>query len=304
MENAKTAVQQRIEAHKPLLLAEVSPPCGADPAAVQELARRWAGKVHALGISDNRERVSMAAVAAASLVMAEGVEPILHVVTRDRNRVALVSDALGAGALGIRNLFCTSGSHQMLGSFRAAKSVFDIDPVQLLQLYSHLGTDASLVGQPAIPAGAYCLGAVAAPYADPLDLQIVRLGKKQAAGARYFVTQPVFDTDRFGAWWQEVVRLGLNEKAAFVACIQPLASAEQAAQIVAKRLSGAVPQPLLDRMAAASAPAAAREAGIRIAVETIGRLQAVKGLGGFQIAADGDADAALEVLDKAGLGTD
>ena len=145
-----TSLQERIASGKPLLIAEISPPRGADPAPVREMAKRFAGKVHALGISDNRDRVSMAALAAASLVAAEGVEPILHVTTRDRNRIALVSEALGAQALGIRNLLCTSGSHQTLGRFRAAKNVYDIDSIQLLQTYADLAGECGLVGEDGI----------------------------------------------------------------------------------------------------------------------------------------------------------
>ena len=126
-----SSFQERLAATTPVLVAEMSPPQGADPAPVRAMAKRFMGKVHALGISDNRDSVRMAALAAASLVAGEGVEPILHVTTRDRNRIALVSEALGAQALGIRNLLCTSGTHQTLGRFRAAKNVYDIDSVQL-----------------------------------------------------------------------------------------------------------------------------------------------------------------------------
>src|SRR3990167_5031101 len=120
-------LQEHLASGKPLWVAEISPPQGADPMPVRALAKRYAGKIHAMGISDNREKVAMAALAAAALVAAEGIEPILHVTTRDRNRIALVSEALGAQALGVRNVLCTSGSHQTLGRFRAAKNVYDID---------------------------------------------------------------------------------------------------------------------------------------------------------------------------------
>jgi 5,10-methylenetetrahydrofolate reductase len=107
-----TSLQERVEAGQPILVAEISPPQGCDPTPLREAAKRYAGKIHALGVSDNRDRVAMSALAAASLIAAEGIEPILHVTTRDRNRIALVSEALGAQALGIFNLLCTSGSHQ------------------------------------------------------------------------------------------------------------------------------------------------------------------------------------------------
>ncbi len=304
MEIEPTGLQQRITSGKPLLLAEISPPQGGDPAVLRELARRLAGRFHAVGVSDNRDRVSMSALAAASLVAAEGVEPILHVVTRDRNRIALVSDALGAQALGIRNLLCTSGSHATLGPFRAAKGVFDVDPVQLIETYSNLATNGSLVGEQGIAgAGPFCLGGVASPNADPLELQVLRLAKKASSGAQFLITPPVFDLDRFAAWWQEVVRRGLPEKTAIVAGIEPLGDGKKAAELAAKRPRPRIPEAVLERLAAGGDASAQRAAGIAIAVETIGRLAAFEGLRGFQICLDGDVDAALEVVDKASLGT-
>ena len=303
MQIEPTGLQQRITSGKPLLLAEISPPQGGDPAVLRELAGRLAGKFHAVGVSDNRDRVSMSALAAASLVAAAGVEPILHVVTRDRNRIALVSDALGAQALGIRNLLCTSGSHATLGAFRAAKGVFDVDPVQLIETYSNLATNGSLVGEQGIAgAGPFCLGGVASPNADPLELQVLRLGKKASSGAQFLITPPVFDLDRFAGWWKEVVRRGLPEKVAIVAGIEPLSNGKKAAELAAKRPRPRIPEAVIERLAAGDA-SAQRAAGIAVAVETIGRLAAFEGLRGFQICLDGDVDAALEVIDKASLGT-
>src|SRR5512140_2237515 len=128
-----SSLQERITSGKTILLAEIHPPRNADPAGLQTTAKRYAGKVHAVGVSDNRDRVAMSALAAASLLKAEGLEPILHMSTRDRNRIALVSEALGAQALGIRNILCTSGTHPSSGACRAARAVYDIDVVQLLQ---------------------------------------------------------------------------------------------------------------------------------------------------------------------------
>jgi methylenetetrahydrofolate reductase (NADPH) len=304
MDIEPTGLQRRISAGQPLLLAELSPPRGGDPASLREVARRCGGKFHAVGLSDNRDHVAMSALAAAALMAAEGVEPILHLVTRDRNRIALVSDALGAQALGIRNLLCTSGTHATLGPFRAAKAVFDVDPVQLLDAYRNLGQNGALVGEREIAgAGPFCLGGVASPNADPLELQVLRMAKKVGNGAQFLITPPIFDLDRFHAWWQEVSRRGLQERAAIVAGIQPLGNAAEAAELAGKRPRPRIPEALLGRLAAGKDRSAQRAAGIAVAVETIERLRAVKGLRGFQICLDGDVDAALEVIDKASLGT-
>jgi methylenetetrahydrofolate reductase (NADPH) len=284
-------------------VAEISPPAEASPDGVQQLAKRFVGKVHALGISDNRDRVGMAALAAASLVAGQGVEPILHLTTRDRNRIALVSEVLGAHALGIRNILCTSGTHQTLGRFRAAKNVYDIDVIQLLQTCANLASDAALVGEGAI-AGAehFCLGAVASPNADPLELQMIRMGKKVSAGAGFLVSQPVYDLERFKAWWAEVTRRGLHEKVAILAGIEPLGEHALEDVRAKRRPLSRVPDAVFQQVASKTDVAARRRAAIDVAIETVKQLRETKGLRGFSIGIDGDQDAALEIIDKSGLG--
>ncbi|MBN1866706.1 methylenetetrahydrofolate reductase [Candidatus Sumerlaeota bacterium] len=305
MPKEKTELQERIESGKSILIAEVAPPKGSDGDSVRAVAREFAGKVHALGMSDNRDGVRMSALAAAAIVAQQGVEPILHVATRDRNRVALVSDCLGAAALGVRNLLCTTGAHQTLGASRAARNVFDVDSVQLLQALAGLGADGSLVGESGLDgAGPYCLGGVAAPFADPAEMQVRRVAKKVRAGAQFLITQPVYDLERFEAWWKEVVRQGLHEKTAFVAGIRVPADAAQAAEYAAQRPDPRVPSRVLERLGSKSGAAAQRAEGIEIAIETIGRLKALSGLRGFEIRCDGAEDAVLEVMEKLKTGTE
>ena len=179
MATEMSVLKKQIESGRPLLVAEISPPKSGDPALVRAAAKRYLGKVHALGVSDNREGACMSALAAASLLIDERVEPILHMVTRDRNRIALISDYLGAQALGIRNVLCTTGTHQTLGPARAAKNVFDIDSIQLIRVFANLTKNGAIVGEayfngtPPI-----CLGAVANPYADPMEMQVLRLPRR------------------------------------------------------------------------------------------------------------------------------
>ena len=297
----KTALQQRIQSGQPLLLAEITPPLGSDPAPVREAARNLAGKVHAVGVTDNRDRVAMSALAASALVAAEGVEPVLHVTTRDRNRIALVSECLGAQALGVRNLLCTSGSHQTLGPYRAARNVYDVDAIQLLRTYAGLDSNATLVGEERIAdAGPFCLGAVAAPYADPLELQMLRLVKKIQAGAQFLISEPVYDLERFAAWWTAVVRRGLHERAAFLAGIRPLTAAREAELLAESRPLPRIPKALRGRLAGADGAMAQRAAGIQIARETVERLAKLEGLRGFAVGA-GDVTLVLETLEKSAL---
>jgi methylenetetrahydrofolate reductase (NADPH) len=300
MSTQATGLQERIASGKTILLAEIHPPRGADPAFLRTAAKRFAGKVHAVGVSDNRDRVAMSSLAAASLLKAEGLEPILHVTTRDRNRIALVSEALGAQALGIRNLLCTSGTHQTLGCYRAARNVYDIDAVQLLHAYANLASDCELLGESGLEgAGPFCLGAVASPDADPRDLQLMRLAKKSQAGAEFLVTQPVYDLERFEAWWMEVTRRGLHERSAILAGIEPLSDARLAQ--TGPRPQPVIPDSLTGRVASQSDPAARRDVTVQIALETIRRLSDLPGMRGFCISADGDHDTALQIIDKSGL---
>ena len=303
MKTEGTGLQNRIASGKTILLAEVHPPQSGDPAPLRTAARRYAGKVHAVGVSDNRDRVSMSALAAASLMKEEGLEPILHMTTRDRNRIALVSEALGAQALGIRNLLCTSGNHQTLGSFRAARNVYDIDAVQLLQACAHMESDGALLGEKGLEgAGPFCLGAVASPDADPPALQLMRLAKKTRAGAKFLVTQPVYDLDRFEAWWKEVTLRGLHEQAAILAGIHPLSDTHfgQAGSGPQQR----IPDSQAARLASLRDPGAWRDAAIEIALETIHRLSNLRGIRGFCISADGDHEAALQIIEESGLAND
>jgi methylenetetrahydrofolate reductase (NADPH) len=306
MHTQTSRLSERIAGGKTILLAEISPPQGIDPAPVRDAAKRFAGKVHAVGVNDNRDRVAMSALAAAALVAAEGLEPILHITTRDRNRIALISEALGAQALGISNLLCTSGSHQTLGRFRAAKNVYDIDSIQLLQAYADLASNGKLVGEESgiQAAGPFCLAAVAAPYADPMELQITRLKKKTKAGAALLITQPIYDVERFGVWWKEVTRHGIHEQAAIVASIQPLTGAHLLEAQAGKRPSPRIPAAITANLLAVKDPAEQRAKAIDAALETITQLGSIAGLRGFCISSDGDLEAALQIIDRSGLRSD
>jgi methylenetetrahydrofolate reductase (NADPH) len=298
MQQEKTDLQKRIESGKPIILSEIAPPMSSDPGQVRALAKHFGGKVHALGISDNRDGVAMSALAAASIVASENIEPILHMTTRDRNRTALISDFLGARALGVRNVLCTSGTHQTLLPFRSAKNVFDIDATVLLQSLHGLEKNAEIVGEQNIDGNiSYCLGAVASPYADPLELQLPRLAQKIFVGAQFIITHPVFDLDRFAIWWKGVTGRGLHEKAAFVAGIKVLTDAKTAKAYAEKRPVPMIPDAVLQRIVSKMDPGACRAEGIKIAFETIEKLSAISGLRGYEIVCNDDPGAATEVLD-------
>jgi methylenetetrahydrofolate reductase (NADPH) len=300
-------LQQNAAEGKKFLIAEIRAPQKGDGAALRDLFRLYKGKVCAVGVSDNRGRVGVSALAAASLALSEGVEPVMHLVTRDRNRIALISDVLGARALGVENLLVTSGEHQTLGAFGRAKRVYDVDTVQFIDSLVRLSSDAGLVGEKSLEAGPLFLGATADPEAEPVEMQLMRLRKKIAAGARFIVTSPVFDPDRFLAWLDQAKNIFDGKKVALVAGIRVLHGAADAESLAAQRPRVTVPQNTLARLQGAQgmdAPNAdaQRAEGIKIALETIDALKADPRIAGFELAADDDHDAVLTVAEKCGLG--
>jgi methylenetetrahydrofolate reductase (NADPH) len=287
MKRTVSGLQEMLGAGKPVILAEIKPPHGADPGAIRTQVKSYAGRVSALGISDNRDEIRVSALAAAALAVAEGVEPILHVTTRDRNRIGLVSDCLGAAALGIRNILCTGGTHQMLGKFTNAKGVYDVDPVQLMQMIAG--------GSSGIQA---CIGGVANPYADPVELQLMLIEKKISVGVDFLVTQSVFDFERFSAWWKRITEAGLEKKTAFIAGVRVLCSADEARGCAEERPSPAIPAGVVERLDAKKGKASQRDEGVKMALETVERLSSLKGLAGFEITCDCDDEAALETITR------
>lgn len=292
MQQEKSILQQRIESGKRILLAEIAPPKGPDIKELKDLAKKFSGKALALGISDNRDDVRMSALAAASIMQGEGVETIVHMVTRDRNRTALYSDCIGAQALGVHNILCTSGTHQTLLPFYTAKNVYDIDATLLLKICKDVEKTSNHNATP------LCLGAVTSPYADPIELQLPRLAQKIFVGAQFVITQPIFDLDRFDAWWKEVSNRGLHEKAAMIAGIKILSTPAVTKAFAEKRPSTMMPPTIIQRLSSKSASDACRKEGIAVALEIIERLSANSGLRGFEVSCDEDPDAAVEVLEK------
>ena len=295
MTEIETRFQAVLRSGEPITVVEISPPKGGDPAPLRSVAKRYQGKIHAISVSDNRHGICMSALAAGAVLVSEGIETIVHMVTRDRNRVALIADCLGAQALGLRNILFTSGT----SVFRPAKNVYDMDSTQLIEAISNLGSNGSgAIGERFDGAGPFCLGAVAAPFADPAELQLMRLVKKVKAGAKFMITEPVYDLERFRAWWDRVTERSIQEQAAVIAGIRPLLDAGLAKEYAEGRPCPRVPGSLLDRLSSAGDQ---RAAGIEIAVETIKEISGLKGLRGFHISAEGDESAALEIIERAGL---
>ena len=191
-----TDLAQALSSGRLLLTAECVPPRSGGADAVRAISAVLAPSLDAVVVADNPDEIHGSALACAALLAQEGRQAIVTMATRDRNRVALESDALGASALGVRGILCLSGQHQSLGVSPQAAGANDIDSLQLTQALKGLGLPNML------------FGAVAHPTLQPLELNLIRLRKKIAAGADLLFTQPVFDFDAFATWMDAVRAAG------------------------------------------------------------------------------------------------
>jgi methylenetetrahydrofolate reductase (NADPH) len=282
--------------------AECGPPKGADPEVVLKKAEMLRGKVDALNVTDNQTAiVRMSSLAACSLLKKAGFDPVLQMVVRDRNRIALQSDILGASALGIRNVLCLSGDHQIFGNQPQALGVFDLDSIQFVQAVKAMRDEGIILGGESLesPPNLF-IGAAANPFADPLEFRVVRLAKKIEAGAGFIQTQCIYNLDRFETWLTMAMDRGLTEKTFILGGVTPLKSPGMA-KYMKNRVSGMdVPDDIIKRMEGVPKDKQ-REEGIRICVETILRLKEMPGVKGVHVMAIEWEDAVGEIVEKAGL---
>jgi methylenetetrahydrofolate reductase (NADPH) len=293
----KTDLAQALNAGRFSLSVECVPPRGADASAVRKLAGALPARVDAVVVADNPEGNGGSALACAAILAGEKVEPVLSVITRDRNRIALQADVLGAASMGVRSVLCLSGEHQSLGADPQAAGVYDIDPVQLiLGLKCMCDKGVDLAGKALESKPKLLLGAAAHPYLRPMGLNLMGLRKKVAAGAGFFITQAVFDVAGFSAWMEAVRAEGLDKKAPIIASVLPLTSVEQAKALEEKQISGVGPE-IVSRMVGA---ANAAKEGIAIAVEVAKKVKAIAGVRGIHIMSGG-AEAVAAIVEEAGL---
>ncbi len=279
--------------------AECVPPRSADAEIIRKQAASFPPALDAVVVVDNREEIGASALACSSLLAAEGKEPILTILTRDRNRIALQSDVLGAAMLGVRNVLCLSGDHQSLGVCPEAAAAFDIDSVQLIQALTMMRDEGVLLGdRPLQSRPALFVGAATHPYLRPLELGLIGLRKKVEAGAQFLFTQPVFDVEGLTEWMSAVREVGLHERTYIIASVRPLASAEQAEALRTQRRAAAIPDGLIARLRDSKEPA--RE-GIAICAEIAVRVKDIEGVRGVHILCDGSVRAVAEVIQQAGL---
>ena len=256
----------------------------------------------AVNIADNPFGPVVSSLASAIQLKQADVEPVYQLVTRDRNRIALQSDILGAASLGIKNILCLSGYHQTLTEMPESASVYDIDSIQLIDTIRVMNTDGVLLNGTKINGDfSMLVGAVANPYLRPLELNIMRVMKKVKAGAKYIQTQAVFNTTDFQEWLDAAYNEGITEKAAIIAGIYPLESYDEAIAIIEKHTDFYIPDSHIKRIKDAGDKEAQKKMGIEICVETIKKIKGMKGLSGIHIISGGKEDIISEIIAEAGL---
>lgn len=282
--------------------AECGPPKGADPEVILRKADMLRGKVDAVNVTDNQTAVvRMSSLAGCALLKGAGLDPVLQSVVRDRNRIALQSDVLGASALGVRNVLCLSGDHQSFGNQPQAQGVYDLDSLQFIQAVKGMRDEAKLLnGEKLGKAPEMFIGAAANPFADPMSFRIVRLAKKIRAGADFIQTQSIYNLDRFEEWLAMARERELPDRAYILGGVTPLKSAGMARYMREKVAGMDIPEHVLRRMEGVPKERQ-REEGVKICVETIERLKELPGVRGVHVMAIEWEEAVGEIVERARL---
>jgi methylenetetrahydrofolate reductase (NADPH) len=284
---ADSNLEKILEKGEFAVTGELGPPKGNDVEVIKKKAQFLKGNVDAVNITDNQTAVvRMSSIAASKLLLDLGVEPVMQMVVRDRNRIAIQSDILGATALGLKNMLCLSGDHQSFGNQPDAKNVFDIDSIQLISTVKRLRDEKKLLGSEDIIEGEVkiFIGAAANPFAEPFEFRPLRLKKKVAAGVNFIQTQCIFDMKIFREFMKAVCDLGLDQKVHILAGVTPLKSAGMT-KYMANNVPGIIiPEDIIKRMAGVPKEKAAEE-GIKICVEQIQELREIKGVHGIHLMA-------------------
>ena len=282
--------------------SECGPPRGSDGDVITKKAEMIKDYVDAINITDNQTSVTrLCSLAAVIRLKLMGLEPILQMVTRDRNRIALQSDILGAASFDINNILCLSGDHQSFGDSPQGQNVFDIDSIQLIQTVRHMRDEGKFLGGDDIkrPPQMF-VGAAANPFADPFEIRVRRLAKKIAAGVEFIQTQCIYNLDKFELWMKQVRDMGLHEKVYILAGVTPFKTAGMA-KYMKNRVPGMdVPDEVVERMSGVPKEKQSEE-GINICVESIQRLKEVEGVRGFHVMAIEWEEMVPEIVKRSGL---
>ena len=282
---------------------EVSPPVGPNPEAVQKQISILGGYADAYNVTDNQSaNVHMSSLSVSIMLKQAGLDPVVQFTCRDRNRLGLQADLLGAAGFGIVNVLALSGDHPIWGDHPQAKSVYDIDSMNLIRMIRMMRDHKVFENNKPIPKYApdFFIGAVENPFAPPYDFRPVRLAKKVVAGAQFIQTQLIFNVSRFREFMKQVVDMGLHEQVYILAGVGPIRSI-RGAEYMATQVAGMdVPETILDKLRGLSKEDQAK-AGLDISTEIANEVREIEGVSGLHVMAIAWPQAVPQVIKNLGL---
>jgi methylenetetrahydrofolate reductase (NADPH) len=296
---ATSRLNEKLASGKPALTAGCAPPQDSEATSIKKLATYFPAAVDSVVVADNPHRARGSALACAALLAGEKLEPMLSLITRDRNRIALESDVLGASALGIKSFLCLTGAHQALGASPEAAGAFDIDSVQLCQRLAKMTSEGVGFDGDKLPTPpSFAIAASVHPYLRPVELAVLQTRKKIAAGAQVLLTDPIFDVAGFEEWMKAIRVAGLEKQAAIIASVLPLTSVAQVEFLSTRAGFAPIPDAILTKLKSASDPIAA---GIAIVGEVAARVRAVPGVRGIHVLSEGCESLVGRIIQEARL---
>jgi len=297
---AGTNLEKVLTSGKFAVTAEAGPPKGTSAEVVRKKGELLRNCTDAVNVTDNQTAIVRMSSWAGCLILKQmGIEPVMQMVVRDRNRLALQADVLGAVAMGISNILCLSGDHQRFGNHPTARGVFDIDSIQLIQTLKRMRDEKKFInGEDISGEVPLFIGAAANPFADPFEYRAPRLAKKVKAGIDFIQTQAVFDVVRFKKWMDMVNELGLSQQAHILAGVIPMKSVGMARYMKTSVPGIIVPDEIVKRMEQAKST---KEEGVKLTMEIVQQIKEIPGIHGIHIMAVGWEDIVGEVVEKCGL---
>ena len=293
-------LQKALKSGEFIITGELGPPKSAERDVIEHHGHLLGGVVDAINLTDNQTAiVRTSSIACGKILVDMDLDPVIQITCRDRNRIAIQSDVLGAAALGIRNILCLQGDHANFGNEPNAKNVNDLDSMNLIRTLKNMRDEGVFIGGEKLAAPIdICIGAVENPFADPFEYRAYRLAKKVEAGADFIQTQAIFDMDRFERWMEKVRELGIHKKVPILAGVIPIKSLG-AVRYMKNNVSGMiVPDEIFDRIKNAEKK---KEEGIKLCVEMINHLKTVEGVAGIHLMAVAWEEIVPEIVERAGL---
>jgi 5,10-methylenetetrahydrofolate reductase len=296
----RSHLEKVLKKEKFAVTAELGPPRGADAERVKEEVSLLKSYVDAANVTDNQSAVVyMSSWAACVLMLEEGLEPVFQITCRDRNRLALQSDLLGASALGIRNVLLLTGDHPSIGDHPEAKGVFDLDSQQLIKLVRKMRDEGKLLNDKELSKNPeFFIGAAASPFNEPMEAHLIQMERKVQAGVEFFQTQIVYDLEKFSGWMKEVKERGITEKVFILAGVAPIKSLGMAKYMKNYVPGVSVPDEIIKRMEKARDK---KEEGLKICLEIIEGVKKLDGVSGIHIMAIGWEEVVPEIVKESGV---